>query len=110
MTELERLAKEIMADCEKEGEPVTEQEALEMAKMELGEKQIKRYEQADKPRKKSSKERKVDTDKAFLLNLLYNGVECESVTLGAKHNEADFSLSYNCFDYTVKLIKHRSKK
>ena len=110
MTKLEKLTAEIMHECEKDGEPVTAQEAEEMARMELGEKEVKRYEKSDKPRKKAVKARKVDADKAFLLNLIYNGIECDAVALGAKHNEADFALTYNGNEYTVKLIKHRPPK
>ena len=38
MTKLERLTQKIYEECQKEGEPVSNLEALEMAKMELGEK------------------------------------------------------------------------
>lgn len=110
MTELERLAKQIMTECEKNGEPVTIEEATEMAKMELGNRQIKRYEQSDKPRKKAERVRKVDTEKAFLLNLLYNSEVSEVATMTAKRNEAEFSFTYKDNAYTVKLIKHRPPK
>ena len=110
MTKIEKLAQEIMFEAEQDGEPVTKDEAVQMAKMELGSKAIRRYEKSDNPRKKSTRERKIDPDKAFLLNLLYNSIDCESVTLGEKHNEADFPLTYNGREYTVKLIQHRLPK
>ena len=113
MTELERLAAEIFAQCEKDGEPVTMKEAEEMASMELKDKGNRRYEKSDVPRKKSTRERKVDREKAFLLNLLYNGLDpsdVEGLKVGPKHNEAEFSFTYGDNSYTVKLIRHRPPK
>ena len=46
MTQLETLANEIMDECEKANEPVTLEEALNMARMELNEKQNRRYEKS----------------------------------------------------------------
>ena len=45
MTDIEKLAKQIMAECEKEGEPVTKKEAEEMAEMEIHANGNRRYEQ-----------------------------------------------------------------
>ena len=49
---LEKLAEQIFKEFERDGEPVTKEESLEMARMELGAKEIKNYAQAEKPRKK----------------------------------------------------------
>jgi len=113
MTKLERLTEEIFAQCEKDGEPVTMKEAEEMASMELKDKGNRRYEKSDKARKKTVRERKVDIEKAFLLNLLYNGLDpddVESLELGKKKNEAEFDFTYHGNSYTVKLIRHRPPK
>ena len=51
---IEQLAQEIYKEMFADGEEVTHEEALEMARMELGAKEIKRYEQSTvqkKPRK-----------------------------------------------------------
>ena len=72
-------------------------------------KQIKRYEHADKPRKKSEKVRKVNEQKKLLLKMLINGIK-DSVSITDVHNEADFSFDYGAYNYTVKLVEHRPKK
>lgn len=82
----------------------------EMAEMEKKAKKIKRYEKSDTPRKKTERTRKVDAEKYFLLNLLYNSLECDGLTLGAKKNEAEFNFNYHEQEYTVKLVKHRKSK
>ena len=38
---LEKLAKQIFDECAKDGEPISMEDALDMAKMELGAKEIK---------------------------------------------------------------------
>ena len=81
----------------------------EMAEMERKAKQIKRYEKADAPRKKSTKERKVDNDKKYLLELLISAVN-EQNCIDSVKNEAEFSFTFNENSYTVKLIKHRAPK
>lgn len=81
----------------------------EMAEMERKAKQIKRYEKADAPRKKSTKERKVDNDKKYLLELLISAIN-EQNCIDSVKNEAEFSFTFNENSYTVKLIKHRAPK
>lgn len=80
----------------------------EMAEMERKAKQIKRYEKADAPRKKSTKERKVDNDKKYLLELLISAIN-EQNCIDSVKNEAEFSFTFNENSYTVKLVKHRKK-
>ena len=120
MTELERLAKEIMAECEKDGEPVTLEEATEMAKMELGEKKNRRYEQSDKPRKKKAVTRKVDKAKVEIISTLAQNVTrvvyseeeadyfVENVTILKPEREITFTLKGE--NYSIVLTKHRPKK
>lgn len=72
-------------------------------------KEIKRYEQADKPKKKVTRERKVDTEKAYLLQILIDAIKNEDCIESVK-NEAEFSFTHGENAYTVKLVKHRSKK
>lgn len=70
---------------------------------------IKRYEKSDKERKKSTRERKVDENKAFLLQILMDSIKNE-YSITAVKNEAEFSFSMGEENYTVKLIKHRPPK
>ena len=72
-------------------------------------KEVRRYEKSDKPRKKATKERKVDEEKKYLLDLLINAINSEN-SVNAIKNEAEFSFSFNSNEYTVKLIKHRPPK
>lgn len=72
-------------------------------------KEVKRYEKSDKPRKKVNKERKVDEEKKYLLNLLIGAINGENCVDAVK-NEAEFSFTFNNNAYTVKLIKHRAPK
>ena len=106
----ERLIKAIMAEAEKDGEPVTREEAEEMAEMELKAKNIKRYEQADKPRKKAEKVRKVDQTKLHLLGCIKNLLIGMHANILSVKTETELSFEYGDESYTIKLIKHRSKK
>lgn len=67
---VEQLAKQIFDECIKENEPVSMEDALEMAKMELGAKGIKNYTQSE-PTKKTAKKPKVvqvSQEKQMLFN------------------------------------------
>ena len=58
--DIEKLAKQIFDECAKDGEPVTMEDALEMAKMEIGAKDIKNYTQsAETPKNKTKKPKTV---------------------------------------------------
>lgn len=106
----EQLIERIMRECEADGEPVTRQEAEEMAEMEIKAGNIKRYEKSDKPRKASTKERKVDETKKHLLDcikVLFEGMGINILSIKTE-TEIHFTLDEN--EYTLKLIKHRPKK
>ena len=105
----EKLITRIMKECEQDGEPVTKEEAEEMAEMEIKANGIKHYEKSDKPRKAVKKERKVDTDKKYLLNLLIAAINAETCIKNVK-TETEFSFEFGNDEYSVKLIKHRPKK
>lgn len=85
----------------------------EVAEMERKAKKIKRYEKSNTPRKKVEREYKIDPDKYFLLNLLYNSLDpddIENFEFGNKKNDTEFYFTYKEKSYTVKLIKHRPPK
>ena len=117
MDKLEKLISEIMAEAEADGEPITKEEAEEMAKWELSAKDIKRYEQKDLKEKtpRKQKERKIDETKVEILKKLSIVIEGMQLNNGEDKNttirgDADFSFSYGGVNYTVKLVKHRPKK
>ena len=72
-------------------------------------KSVKRYEQAEKPRKKTVKERKVDEEKKHLINILVTSLNDEVSNISVK-NEAEISFICNENSYTIKLVKHRPPK
>lgn len=112
MDKFDKLVKEIMLDAEKDGEPVTEEEAKEMARMELGAKQIKRYEQAEKPRKKRAKPKtvKVSDEKVALFNEILENLtkNHENVTTIKQNKLIQVQIEDKIFK--IDLIQQRSPK
>lgn len=86
----------------------TENEEVE--KLTEKAKEVKRYEKADKPRKATKKERKVDEEKKNLLNLCRIPIEGAGGIVTNVKNEAEFSFTFGGNCYTVKLVKHRPPK
>lgn len=76
---------------------------------EKAKKNIKRYEQSDKKRKASTRERKVDDEKKTFLAGFRIFAEGKGGIVTTVKNEAEFSFTYGENSYTVKLIKHRNK-
>jgi len=102
---MEKLIQKIMKDLD-----CSREDAEEVAKMEMKAKGLKRYEQAEKPRKKAERERKVDQEKKEILDEL---VTCINKNIGKVlevKTETEIKMVYNETEYTVKLIKHRQKK
>ena len=103
----EQLIAQIIEQCQKDGEPVTIEEATEMAEMEIKANSNRRYEKSEKKRKSPTRERKVDETKLKLLSstrVLMEGFG--AVTIAVK-NESELTFSYEGNKYTFKLIKHR---
>jgi len=100
------LAQKIIKEAEADGEPVTIEEALEMAEMELKAKQagIDKVQPATrKPRKATPPdEEKVEIIKKLYDFLLTNGEE--DATIINVQREISFR------GYSIQLIKHRPKK
>ena len=100
-----------MKRAELDGEPVTREEAEEMAEMEIKAKDILDYAQAEekKPRKKREVKKdpiKVDFIK-FLLNLLLtNGID--NAIIVNEQKEIAFRIGED--NYSLSLIKHRAPK
>ena len=102
---MEKLIQEIMKDLE-----CSREEAEEVAEMELKAKGLKRYEQAEKPRKKAERERKVDEVKKEIIDEL---VACISKNIGKVtkvKTETEIDFVYADEDFTLKLPRHRQKK
>lgn len=101
---MEKLIQEIMKDLK-----CSREEAEEVAEMEVKAKSLKRYEQSDKPRAKTQKERKIDYEKQFLLNLVEKGLGA-TVNQVQRKTETELSFRYGGNSYTLKLTKHRKEK
>lgn len=108
----EKLIANIMAECAKDGEPITREEAEEMAEMEIKANGIKNYTQATvekKPRKKREVKKdptKVELVKNFANYLLTTSLN--DVTIVNEQREITFVL--NNETYSIVLTKHRTKK
>lgn len=110
MERLEKLTLSIFKEMEKDGEPVTMEEAREMAKMEMNSKELcRRYEKSDKPRVSVVRERKIDVNKQFLIGKFYFTLE-ENGIIGEIQNESAIAFKYKGESYSLKLVKHRKKK
>ena len=101
----ETLIAQIMAECERDGEPVTRAEAEEMAEMEIksGEVAVERTESKPrKPRKAPDK----DPEKVELIKKFYDflvSIGEEDVFIANEQKEVDFR------NYTISLIKHSDR-
>lgn len=108
---LEKLITTIMKEAKQEGEPVTYEEAKEMAEMELkANVNVKNYTQGEKPRKKAEKVRKVDEEKGRLLTevkILFEKLGAEIIST---KTETEIDFMFNDSHYTIKLTKHRPPK
>lgn len=111
----EKLIAEIMRDAEKDGEPLTKEQASEIADMEIKAKGITNHAQAEtakeekKPRKK--REVKKDPTKVNLIEHIYNWLlttPLEDVTIANEQREITFDL--NGSNYSLVLTKHKAKK
>lgn len=111
MDKFEKLVATIMKEAEADGEPVTKEEAEEMARMEIKANSSRNYEKSDKPKKeRKPKERKVDAEKGHLLGCIKNLLANMDADILAVKTETEVEFIYNGNHYTVKLTKHRPKR
>lgn len=108
----EKLVQEIMLEAEKDGEPVTREEAEEMAEMELkAKKNIKEYVKSAeiKPKTdKKPKEIKVSAEKIALFDLLWEGLSnYYGENAQIVKNNKEISVQINQKSFKIDLIEHR---
>ena len=107
----EKLIATIMKQAEADGEPVTREEAEEMAEMEIKAKGIKDYAQAEEPKPRKKREVKKDPTKVTFIHYLEEwlmNTSVEDVQIVNEQKEIAFRI--NGEDYSLSLIKHRPKK
>lgn len=83
-------------------------EMKEMAKK--AKENIKRYEQSEKKRAKSTRERKVDETKGAILAEIKPVLENLGASILEVKTETEIKFTFNNEDYTLKLTKHRKAK
>ena len=107
----EKLIKSIMHQAELDGEPVTREEAEEMAEMEIKAKGVTDYAQAEEKKPRKKREVKKDPTKVEFINflsdlLLTNGIN--DVKIVNEQKEISFTIGTD--NYSLSLIKHRPPK
>ena len=107
----EKLIAEIMRDAEKEGEPLTKEQASEIADMEIKANGIKDYAQAEEKKPRKKREVKLDETKVNFIHYLEEWLlttNVENVTIVNEQKEISFDIKGE--NYSLSLIKHRKKK
>ena len=109
--DIETLTKKIFDECRKDGEPVTLEQAREMAELEIkAEKSIDHGVVMEKAKAKKRKPRKVDIPKQKLLNYFKEMLEEKGATDFHIQTETELSFYFEFDNYTIKLIRHRLPK
>lgn len=111
----EKLIEQIMKECEADGEPVTREEAEQMAEMEIGAKKVDTRGSAVVKAERKPKVRKVDETKKDILGNMRIVIEGMQLNAGeqavtAIKTETELTFDYLGDTYTLKLTKHRPKK
>lgn len=107
---VEKLEISIAEACELILEESGKIEETPEEKAEMDKRVARRYEKSDKPRKKTSKERKVDETKGYLLGCTKTLLEGLGANVTAIKTETEISFDYEDGHYTFKLTKHRPPK
>lgn len=113
---VEQLAKELYNEFLEDGEPISESEAIEMARMELGAKEIKNYTQAKVEKTKATRKPKINENKiqivsslaSFLPSLEVRGNEVCDLHILNPQGEIAFRIGEK--SYSIKVIEHRPEK
>lgn len=110
MNNKEKLIKSIMADAEKDGEPVTREEAEEMAEMELKASKIKNYVEST-PERKRERVVKKDETKIALIKDIENAITLLGLeNLVILNDQREIGFNYKGDNYSLTLTKHRPPK
>lgn len=109
MDKKEKLILSIMKSAEADGEPISREEAEEMAEMEIKAKGITEYAQAEKkPRKK--REVKKDETKITLIKRLADFMQEIATDVEVTNDQRTIEFVVMGENYSITLTKHRKKK
>lgn len=104
---VKKLAEEIMRESAKDGEPVTMEEALEMAEMEIKAKGLNNYVQSSVEKKsRQPRTKKVDEEKAKVIEIIAKALTDNSYS--AIITNVDKTIDFD--DCTITLTRHRKGK
>lgn len=107
---LEELVKEIMVEAEKDGEPVTEEEAKEMAEMEIKANGIKLYAKSEKERApRKSREKKIDSQKVEIIQAIFQALVQGGYQAEIVNDQQKIGMVVDGTSYSVTLTRHRGK-
>ena len=74
-------------------------------------KEVRRYEQADKPKNKKKREVKFDEDKVKIIKFLERVmVDSDALEVFVKNPQKEITFRYNDCEYSLNLVKHRPPK
>ena len=110
---LEKLAKQIFDECAKEGEPITMEEAQEMAQMEINAKGIKIGARATESKAKEEKKQRiaqVSAEKMALFSLIWEGLfnyYGENAQISKQNKEISVQIGGKSFK--IDIVEHRKK-
>lgn len=116
----EKLINQIMKECAEDGEPVTREEAEEMAEMEIkSKKDCRRYEGDTTKRKTANRTVKIDEEKVEIIKSVAHQLTrfclddedltgAENIKIANQQREITFTVGEN--EYSLTLTKHRKKK
>ena len=102
------LVDSIMISAERDGEPVTREEAIEMARMEIGATEVMPREKQDKPKRKYNRTVKKDAEKVAIIKGVAEWLADNGYTDVSIKNDVKEITFNGCFSLT--LIKHRPPK
>lgn len=107
----DELIQTIMRECAADGEPVSEEEAAEMADMEIKASNIKFTARSDEPEKKKRKPREVKRDaaKLELMKILREALEAAGVAVDVTNEQREMNFDYNGSNFSVVLTKHKKR-
>ena len=111
---LEKLAKQIFNECAKEGEPITMEEAQEMAQMEINAKGIKIGARAIELKTKKEKKQRiaqVSAEKMALFSLIWEGLSNfygENAQISKQNKEISVQIGEKSFK--IDIVEHRKTK
>lgn len=110
MDKKEKLILSIMKSAEADGEPITREEAEEMAEMEIKAKGITEYAQASEKKPRKKREVKKDATKIALIKRLADFMQEIATDVEVTNDQRTIEFVVMGENYSITLTKHRKKK